>query len=381
MFRQADAGVPASRPADPADDDLLAALARDRRADGPDLVATVRALQDEVVRAPLDRLVIVQGGPGTGKTMTALRRVAWLIDEGLVDDAETLVVGPSAAFARFTDDVLTGWGYDRVAHRSVAALLPPIEDVREESPQVTRLKGEARMAGLLARALEERPGSPAGELPDSIDIDGQTVTLDPAALQRVIDTARASEASPIDRRILLRATLVAGTRDPRLVLEAANRLAERLWPALDPEGFLRELFGSRELLASAAGGEFTDREIASLHRTPGDGWSAADLPLLDEAAHLIDGDPKGFGHVVVDEAQDLSPMQMRAVARRSATGSMTVVGDVAQSTGLWARDDWHDLVTQLPSAHPHEHRELRFGYRIPRQIFDLAAELLPMAAP
>ncbi|WP_433366480.1 HelD family protein [Actinoplanes sp. CA-142083] len=374
MFRQADAGLPA-------DDDLLAELGRDHLADGPELVATIRALQDEIVRAPLDRLVIVQGGPGTGKTMTALRRVAWLIDEGLVDDAETLVVGPSAAFARFTDDVLTGWGYDRIAHRSVAALLPAPDRAREESPQVTRLKGEARMSGLLARAFEERPGSPTGELPSSIDIDGKTVELDPAALQRVIDTARASEASPTDRRILLRATLVAGTSDPRLVLEAANRLAERLWPSLDPEGFLRELFGSRELLASAAGGEFTDREIVSLHRAADEGWSAADLPLLDEAAHLIDGDPKGFGHVVVDEAQDLSPMQLRAVARRSATGSMTVVGDVAQSTGLWARDDWHDLVTQLPSAQPHEHRELRFGYRIPRQIFDLAAELLPMAAP
>jgi DNA helicase IV len=375
VFRQSDPGVPA-------DDDLLAELGRDHIVDGPDLVATIRALQDEVVRAPLDRLVVVQGGPGTGKTMTALRRVAWLVDEGLLDDAETLVVGPSAAFARFTEDVLTGWGYDRVEHRSVAALLPRAGILREESPHVTRLKGEARMARLLARAFEERPGSPTGDLPSAIDIDGQTVVLDPAALKRVIDTARASEASPADRRILLRATLVAGTRDPHLVLEAANRLADRLWPSLDPEGFLRELFGSRELLASAAGDEFTEREIASLHRAGGDRvWGDADLPLLDEAAHLIDGDPKGFGHVVVDEAQDLSPMQLRAIARRSATGSMTIVGDIAQSTGLWARDDWHDLVAQLPSVQPPVHRELRFGYRIPRQIFELAAELLPMAAP
>lgn len=369
MFRQADPGVPA-------DDDLLAELGRDA-------VATVRAAQDELVHAPLDRLLIIQGGPGTGKTITALRRVAWLLDEGLLDDAETLVVGPSAAFARYTDDVLTGWGYDRVAHRSVTALLPHVRVTIDEAAQVTRLKGEARMARLLARAFEERPGSSSpGELPESIEIEGRTVRLDPVALRRVIDTARASEAAPIARRILLRATLVADTRDPRLVLEAADRLAERLWPSLDPQGFLRELFGSRELLASAAGGEFTDREIESLHR-PADehGWAEADLPLLDEAAHLIDGDPKGFGHVVVDEAQDLSPMQLRAITRRSTTGSMTLVGDIAQSTGPWARDDWHDLIAQLPSAQPHEHRELRFGYRIPRQIFDLAAELLPMAAP
>ena len=375
MFRPADAGAPA-------DDDLLAELGRDRTATGPDLVSTIRAAQDEVVRTSLDRLLIIQGGPGTGKTVTALRRVAWLLDEGLLDDEETLVVGPSAAFARYTDDILTGWGYDRVVHRSLAEVLPSVGRPRDEAPHVSRLKGEARMAGLLARALEERRGRGPGDLPSSIDVDGRTVTLDPAALQRVIDTARASEATPADRRILLRATLVAGTKDPRLVLEAANRLAEQLWPSLGPAGFLRELYGSRETLTAAAGGEFTDREIASLYRREGeDAWSEADLPVLDEAAHLIDGDPKGFGHVVVDEAQDLSPMQLRAIARRSATGSMTVVGDIAQSTGLWARDDWHDLVAQLPSAQPHEHRELRYGYRVPRQIFDLAVELLPMAAP
>ncbi|MFF5294452.1 HelD family protein [Paractinoplanes globisporus] len=368
MFRQADPGAPA-------DDDLLADLGREQ-------AATIRAAQDDLVRAPLDRLLIIQGGPGTGKTMTALRRVAWLLDEGLLDDAETLVVGPSVAFARYTDDILTGWGYDRVEHRPVTALLPRVATVVEQPPHVTRLKGEARMARLLARAFEERPGLPSGELSSSIDIGGRTVNLDPVALKRVIDTARASEASPGDRRILLRATLAAGSRDPRLVLEAADRLAERLWPSLDPQGFLRELFASRELLASAAGGEFTDREIESLYRPADDhGWDEADRPLLDEAAHLIDGDPKGFGHVVLDEAQDLSPMQLRAICRRSATGSMTVIGDIAQSTGPWARDDWNDLVAQLPSAQPHEHRELRFGYRIPRQIFDLAAELLPMAAP
>jgi hypothetical protein len=215
VFRQADPGVPA-------DDDLLAELGRDA-------VATVRAAQDELVRAPLDRLLIIQGGPGTGKTITALRRVAWLLDEGLLDDAETLVVGPSAAFARYTDDVLTGWGYDRVAHRSVTALLPDVPVAVDEVPHVTRLKGEARMARLLARAFEERPGSPSpGELPESIEIEGRTIRLDPVALRRVIDTARASEAAPIARRILLRATLVADTRDPRLVLEAADRVAERL---------------------------------------------------------------------------------------------------------------------------------------------------------
>ncbi|MEU4241243.1 UvrD-helicase domain-containing protein [Actinoplanes sp. NPDC026619] len=380
MFRPADPGAPS-------DDDLLAMLGRDSTATGPDLVATIRAAQDDVVSTALDRVLIVQGGPGTGKTMTALRRVAWLLDEGLLDDAETLVVGPSEAFARFTDDVLTGWGYDRVVHRSVHALLPVPDGIRDEAPQVTRLKGEARMAGLLARAFKECRNKPPAEIPDSIEVGGETVKLNPVSLRQVIDTVRASEAPPGDRRRILRATLAAASKDPRQILEAADMLADQLWPPFEPHRFLRDVFGSRALLAIAAGGEFTDREVASLFRSAGEqGWSEADRALLDEADHLAEGESqggesKGFVHVVVDEAQDLSPMQLRAIARRSRDGSMTVVGDIAQSIGPWARDDWHDLEAQLPSAIPHEHRELRFGYRIPRQIFDLAAELLPMAAP
>jgi DNA helicase IV len=163
-------------------------------------------------------------------------------------------------------------------------------------------------------------------------------------------------------------------------------LADRLWPEFGPADFLRDLFGSRERLRAAGGGEFTEREISALHRLPppspaDEVWSDADLPLLDEVDHLLNGPPRTYGHVVVDEAQDLSPMQARAVSRRSANGSMTIVGDMAQSTGPWARDDWYDLLAHLPSAMPHIHRELRFGYRVPRQIFELAAELLPSAAP
>jgi DNA helicase IV len=114
------------------DDYLLTELALDD-------CATIRAAQDEVVRTPLDRLLIVRGGPGTGKTVTALRRVAWLIDQGLLDDAEALVVGPSPAFARYSEDVLARWGYDQVVHRAVGELLPAVGGIRDESPHVTRL--------------------------------------------------------------------------------------------------------------------------------------------------------------------------------------------------------------------------------------------------
>jgi DNA helicase IV len=368
-------------------DALLAALGRDSDAAGPDIVAKIRADQDELIRTPPDSLLIIEGGPGTGKTMTALHRVAWLLTEAdQKERGETgsgvLVVGPSPAFARYSRSILSALGHDEVEHEALSALLPDVPTGRDESLYVTRLKGEARMAGLLARAVENRKSRLPTDLPKAITIDGVDVPVDPVRLTHVLTTARASEAPDSDRRMILRAVLVAGSQDPRRALAAADALARLLWPPFEPVSFLRELFASREALAEAAGGEFTDREIAALHRGPADDdWSDADLPLLDEAGHLVDERPGTYTHVVVEEAQDLSPMQVRAVARRSANGSMTLVGDMAQSTGPWARDDWHDVLAQIPDGPPRVHRELRFGYRVPRQIFDLAGELLPTAAP
>jgi DNA helicase IV len=365
-------------------DALLAALARDSDAAGPDIVAKIRADQDELIRTPPESLLIIEGGPGTGKTMTALHRVAWLLTQASAAETspDVLVVGPSAAFARYSRSVLSALGHDGVEHQALTALLPDVPTGRDESLYVTRLKGEARMAGLLARAVENRKSRLPTDLPAAITVDGEDVPVDPVRLTQVLTTARASEAPDGDRRMILRAVLVSGSQDPRRALAAADELARLLWPPFEPARFLRELFASREALAEAGGGEFTDREIAALHRGPADdGWSDADLPLLDEAGHLADERPGAYTHVVVDEAQDLSPMQVRAVARRSANGSMTLVGDMAQSTGPWARDDWHDVLAQIPDGPPRVHRELRFGYRVPRQIFDLAGELLPTAAP
>ncbi|MFC0532809.1 ATP-binding domain-containing protein [Phytohabitans kaempferiae] len=173
---------------------------------------------------------------------------------------------------------------------------------------------------------------------------------------------------------------------PESVRAVVDPLLERIWPSFTPAAALRDLFGSRERLIAAAGDDFTAREIAALHRRPAERitdetWTDADLPLLDELEDLINGVSEQFAHVIVDEAQDLSPMQLRSVSRRSATGSMTIVGDIAQSTGLWARDDWDDVLAHLPSDLPQSIQTLKYGYRVPRQIFELAAPLLAIAAP
>ena len=256
------------RSAEAPDDELLAELGRDGAAAGPDIVAKIRAEQDELVGAPAETLLVIEGGPGTGKTMTALHRVARLIDEGEVPAAEVLIVGPSAAFARYTRETLSSWGHDKVEHRAIGGLLPTAAAGRDEAPYVTRLKGEARMAGLLSRALAERQAVRPGELPSTVSVHGRAVPLDPEALRHVMATARASEATPGDRRRILRAVLAARSEDPRLLLAAADALADLLWPEFGAAEFLRELFGSRERLTAAAGGEFTERETSALYRVP-----------------------------------------------------------------------------------------------------------------
>jgi DNA helicase IV len=168
---------------------------------------------------------------------------------------------------------------------------------------------------------------------------------------------------------------------------------ERMWPVLQPADLLRDLFGSRALLRLAAGRSLTDREQAALFRERGDrdvpGWTGSDVPLLDEARALLGPAPRSeddeavrtYGHIVVDEAQDLSPMQLRMLSRRSLGGSMTVVGDIAQATGPWAPPDWDAVLAHLPTRKPARVRELSIGYRTPASILTLANRVLAVAFP
>jgi hypothetical protein len=245
------------------------------------------------------------------------------------------------------------------------------------------------MSRLLARALEARIGTP--EPAERMQLDGRFVTLPGSVVAAALDSARQTGASYADRRRLLRGQLLDLVRErgapaDRDRLEPVENLVERLWPQFTAPAFLRGLFASSRRLTAAASDEFTAEEVALLRRRGADRlsrqlWSAADLPLLDEAEHLINGVPQRYQHIVVDEAQDLSPMQLRSIARRSATGSLTIVGDLAQSTGAWARDHWDDVTRHLPATLPRQIVDLRYGYRVPRRVYEFAAKLLPIAAP
>ncbi|MFI7216500.1 HelD family protein [Micromonospora maritima] len=376
--------------AEAVDAHLLAELGRGRTGTMRDIVATIQAAQFALVRAPRDRVLVIEGGPGTGKTAVALHRVSWLLFQHRADMSapDVLVVGPHPTFVRYIGQILPTLGDDGVELRDVGRLAPDVPRGRVEPDAVARIKGEARMAGLLARALDARIGVP--DPAERLLVGGRFVTLPGAEVAEALASARAADLPYAGRRRLLRDRLAALVTaragiDPGRS-DAVGNLAERLWPQQSPTGLLRDLLGSTARLRAAAGEAFTPAEVTALHRRGADRlsretWSAADLPLLDELAHLIDGPGRQYAHVVVDEAQDLSPMQLRAVARRSATGSLTVVGDLAQSTGAWARDSWTEVLAHLPTAYPVEIAPLRYGYRVPRQAYATAAALLPVAAP
>ncbi|GGM42125.1 HelD family protein [Dactylosporangium sucinum] len=370
---------------------LLAELDRERTGAMRDIVPTIQAAQSRLIRAQLDQILVIEGGPGTGKTAVALHRVSWLLynHRDRLRPQDVLVVGPHPAFTRYIRSVLPSLGDTDVEQLDIDQLGPPVQRGRAEDPELRRIKGESRMAGLLARALEARIGTP--EPAERMLFDGRFITLPGVEVAAAVAEARQATGPYAQRRQRLRARLAdlvrerGGPPDPERLGPVEN-LLERLWPLQSAPAFLRGLYGSAARLAAAGGDDFAADELARLHRRGADRlseevWSAADIPLLDELEELLNGNSRRYRHIVVDEAQDLSPMQLRAVARRSSTGSLTIVGDLAQSTGAWARDHWEEVTDHLPQTLPIVVLGLRYGYRVPRQVYELAAELLPIAAP
>ncbi|MCF6508329.1 hypothetical protein E9549_13070 [Blastococcus sp. MG754426] len=372
------------------DDAVLRDLEQHRTGEMRDIVQTIHASQYELIRLPLERLLIVQGGPGTGKTAVALHRVSWLLfnNRDRLTPEQVLVVGPNPTFTKYIRSVLPGLGDADVIHRDLRGLGPQPSSGRLEDPATARLKGDARMADLLDRALMQRVRVPDGLTEVLVGPERGGVRIPRPQLESALERY-SSQGTYASGRAAFRRWVNEGpvrraaeTVTPTQIESAV----ERLWPSLSPQAFLRDLLGSRERLLAAAGDDFTGTEIGRLvrqqaDRLSGETWSDADVALLDEADALINGPGPRFGHIVVDEAQDLAPMQLRSLARRSAEGSMTLVGDLAQSTGAWARDSWDDVAEALEKAYDVQIEELSFGYRVPRQVFELAARLLPQAAP
>jgi DNA helicase IV len=387
-------------------DPLLAELERERTGEMRDIVATIAAEQDEVIRAPLATCLVVQGGPGTGKTAVGLHRAAFLLYEHRreLDAAGVLVVGPNPIFLRYIAQVLPSLGETAVRQTTLERLLAGTAYRRRgrDADDAARLKGDARLAAVLARAVTTSVQPPDTRL-EAVTTWG-TIRLDADAVFEAVadvhdrdvphNVGRAALRTRLVR--LARQELVARRGEEVASVEAVDaslradrdwqRAVDRIWPALSAASLVRRLLTNRNVLRAAGAGLLDADEQALLLRPPTkrvseEPWTVDDLALLDEAEALLAGPPPAYGHVVVDEAQDLSAMGFRALARRSPARSMTVLGDLAQATAPAAQSSWDDVVGHLGTPATARRADLDLGYRVPAAIVDVANRLLAEAAP
>jgi DNA helicase IV len=351
-------------------DPVLAEIGAARTGAMREIVATIQAEQDVVIRAPIDQCLVVQGGPGTGKTAVGLHRAAFLLFEHrrrLARDG-VLVVGPNQVFLDYIGNVLPSLGERSVQQRTALDLcIPRVELTGVDDDDIRRRKGSAEMLAELQRASTAHVVSPTEDVRQpfgsrilAFTADEMAGWIAQALAGNLPVNRRKASLKPIVERVLLQRTdsdaAWAKVRELRAVLDKA-------WPTMKPVKLVDRL-----LAAHGYGPSGAKRR-----------WTAADQFLVDEATSLLDGTPFTYGHVVVDEAQDHSAVALRVIGRRSPSGSMTVLGDLAQSTTPAGQEDWDVALGHLTRA-AGTVAHLTIGYRVPGPILDVANRLLAHTA-
>ncbi|MET1001864.1 MAG: UvrD-helicase domain-containing protein, partial [Acidimicrobiia bacterium] len=476
---------------------LLAALGRERTGRMHDIVATIQAEQDEAIRSPLPGPLVVAGGPGTGKTAVALHRAAYLLYtfRKRLASQGVLLVGPSPIFLRYIDEVLPSLGEDEVMLAVPSSLKPRFTVRGVDTRPAAVLKGDRRMAQVIANAIRDRERPMPRDV--TFVLDGHRVHLRRRDARRIVERTRARRGSHNERRPYLttlvydhfrreyQRALVAEYRRDRQRLDAGvsqlpmrerqdgedtavaallakgerapveweqeltvrlrrtpevRAVLDRMWPVLSGAELVNDLFGFDALIRSASRDVLNADEQRLLSRTRDPDvskvtWTEADLPLIDEADSILgppgaarprarrrrnrdqaleeaqrtvselgvggavsaaqvldrygsdavappeDDEPRTFGHVIVDEAQDLTAMQWRMLARRCPSGSMTIVGDFGQASRPGVLSGWDEVLRELPDRAAPRRVNLSVNYRTPAEIMEFANRLLPVAAP
>ncbi|WP_198956494.1 MULTISPECIES: ATP-binding domain-containing protein [unclassified Micromonospora] len=459
---------------------LLAALNAGRTGRMRDIVETIQAEQDRIIRADLPGTLVVQGGPGTGKTAVALHRAAYLLYTHRRELATrgVLLVGPNETFLRYISQVLPALAETGVLLRTPGDLFPGVSARRAEPAATAALKGRAEMVEVLAAAVRDRQWVP--DEPLEIEVEREVLPLAPETVRAARDRARRSGrphnlaravfdvevvhalaaqvaerigADPLGGANLLEEADVAEIRRELREEPGVRAALDQLWPVLTPQRLLADLYADPDRIAAATPG-WTDADRAALRREPG-GWTPADVPLLDEAAELLGEDDRAaearrarlralqreyaegvleiargsrsidvedeaeggeilgvadlldadrllerqqssdglttaqraaadrswaFGHVIIDEAQELSPMAWRLLMRRCPSRSMTIVGDVAQTGALAGTPSWGEALEPYV-AQRWRLEELTVSYRTPAEIMAVAAGVLAEIDP
>ncbi|WP_405557385.1 AAA family ATPase [Streptomyces canus] len=366
-----------------------------------DIVATIQPEQDEIVRSGLGGTVCVQGGPGTGKTAVGLHRVAYLLyaHRERLARTGTLVIGPNRSFLHYIEQVLPALGELTVKQATVDDLVAAGLEVRgTDDAAAAVLKGDARMAEVLKRAVYAHVTMPAEPV---MVVRGSRRWRVPAyeieeivrqLLDRGIRYGAAREALPqrIAHAVLVQMERSGEAPDDRVQDAVARNAAVKaavkaIWPPVDPAKLVLRLLTDADFLAVHAEGILDEDERKTIlwakpvRSVKSAKWSAADAVLIDEATDIVER-THSLGHVVLDEAQDLSPMQYRAVGRRCSTGSATVLGDLAQGTTPWATRSWDEALAHLGKSDG-VIEELTAGFRVPTDVITYASRLLPHIAP
>jgi DNA helicase IV len=387
-------------------DPFIVQLGRQRTGEMQDIVATIQAEQDIIIRTPMDRCIIVQGGPGTGKTAVGLHRAAYLLYErrDTARHDRFLIVGPNALFLSYISQVLPSLGETSAIQKTISKVGQGEYVISgEDAGETSRIKGDPRMLQVLERAVRNYSVLPDAEL--SIRTIFGTTTIRPEqAAATVADVTSRPLPWNVARESVNAQLLTAAWDDrgdylnrfsgERLDFEkAVSRQREyrayinKIWPHLDATSVLRKLYQNSRTLALAADGILTPEEQKFLARkrpakSALETWTESDVPLLDELSFILYGKPKDtYTHIVVDEAQDLSTLQLRMLARRSRNGSMTVLGDLAQATSAAAQRSWDEAARSLGAGTNYAIGHLNIGYRLPSPILDFANRLLPAVAP
>lgn len=395
-----------------AGDILLDELERARSGTMGEIVATIQADQDRLIRADPDEPLVIQGGPGTGKTVVALHRAAWVLYQQRERNfgQSVLVVGPNRRFLSYIHGVLPALGEMETTQSTIDDLarsrLGTADVVRTavrrgDDLETERLKGDSRMAEVIARAVWQACA------PESLEVGfGRfTLRLDQQQVEELIERSWFSSlpyaearrefveqvVEALEGELVRRGGSLSASADAleQLKRQARQSLRDdgtirRVFPQVTPRAIVRRLMLDAEFRDLVAD-DLTESERALLGRgavgSNRYSWTAADLPLLDEAAFVIDGQPDRSSHVIVDEAQDLSPMQWRVIRRRCVGRSATIAGDLAQATSAWSPSSWDEVAKRAGFGETVDVSELRLGYRVPMPIMEYAGRLLPIAAP